>query len=52
MIIKLPIPFIPYARHKEVKIVKPLTYKDRLVADRIAMVVLLVMTIVGAIVAS
>lgn len=49
MIIKLPITF-GYARHKEAKIVQPLTHKDRIKADRLVMVLLFLMTIAGTII--
>ena len=52
MIIKLPIPFIPFARHKEVKVAKPLSYSDKIKADRVVMAILLMMTVLGAIVVS
>jgi len=48
MIIKLPIPFI-YARHKEARVTKPLTRSERIKADRLAMLFLFVVAIVGAI---
>ncbi|MDQ7948784.1 MAG: hypothetical protein REI78_11245 [Pedobacter sp.] len=51
MIIKLPIPFI-YARHKEAKIARPLTYSDRLKTDRFVMVLLFILTVMGAIIIS
>jgi hypothetical protein len=48
MIIKLSIPFL-YARHKEARIPKPLTYKERIKADRLVMAILFLLTIVGTI---
>jgi hypothetical protein len=47
MIIKLPIPFF-YARHKETRINKPLTKQDRIKSDRLVMILLFVLVIVGA----
>jgi hypothetical protein len=52
MIIKLAIPFTTYARHRQEKVVKPITYKERVKADRLVMVILLLMTIAGAILTS
>lgn len=49
MIIKLHSPFT-YARHKEEKVVKPLTLKERVKADRIFMAIILVLTIIGSVV--
>lgn len=49
MIIKLPIHFT-YARHKEEKIVKPLTLKEKIRADRIVLTILLLVMITLAIV--
>ena len=49
MIIKLQSPFT-YARHKEAKVVKPLTYKEKVNADRLFMMILLMLTIIGAVV--
>ena len=52
MIIKLHTPFTTYARHRETKAVQPLTVQDKIKTDRFVMVMLLLMTIAGAIVAS
>jgi hypothetical protein len=48
MIIKLPIPFI-YARHKEAKVAQPLTQVERIKADRLVMMMLFVIAIIGGI---
>jgi hypothetical protein len=47
MIIKLPIPFT-YARHKEARTTQPLSYNERLKADRLVMIFLFILTIAGA----
>lgn len=49
MIIKLNTPFY-LARQKEEKVTKPLTVKDKVKADRLFMMILLILTIVGAVV--
>ncbi len=49
MIIKLPIPFI-YAKHKEARIAKPLTHKDRVKSDRLVMAIIFLLTIIGSII--
>lgn len=49
MIIKLHSP-ITYARHKEARVAKPLTVKEKVKADRLLMIILLILTIIGAIV--
>lgn len=49
MIIKLHLPIIFYARHKVVKVVSPLTLKERVRTDRLVMVLLYVMVIIGAV---
>ncbi len=51
MIIKLPISF-SYARHKEEKISKPLTQKERVAADRLVMILLFLFTVIGAVIFS
>jgi hypothetical protein len=48
MIIKLPIHFT-YARHKEEKVVKPLTLKEKVKADRIVMTIMMLIMIALAI---
>lgn len=48
MIIKLPFHFT-YARHKEEKVAKPLTLKEKIKADRIVMTILLVIMITLAV---
>ncbi|WP_216847284.1 hypothetical protein [Pedobacter boryungensis] len=52
MIIKLPLPTILYARHKIVKVVSPLTLKDRVNADRIAIVISYLVAITAAVIFS
>ncbi len=47
MIIKLQSPF-SYARHKETRLIKPLTYKERIKADRIVLAIIFLMVIIGA----
>ena len=49
MIIKLTSPFA-YARHKETKVAKPLSHKEKVNADRLFMMILLIITIVAAVV--
>lgn len=49
MIFKLQTPYT-YARHKEEKVVKPLTHKDRVNADRLVMLILLVIAITTAVI--
>lgn len=49
MIIKLNIPFY-LARQKEEKITEPPTFKEKVKADRLFMIILLILTIVGAVV--
>lgn len=49
MIIKLTSPFA-YARHKETKVAKPLSHKEKVNADRLFMIILLMITIVAAVV--
>jgi hypothetical protein len=51
MIIKLPIPFI-YVGHREAKKVKKLTYQEKVKTDRVVLIVLFTMTIVGAVLAA
>ena len=51
MIIKLPISF-SYARHKEARVLKPLTQKQRIAADRLVMILLFLVTIIVAVVLS
>ncbi|WP_200911877.1 hypothetical protein [Pedobacter sp. Hv1] len=49
MIIKLHSPYT-YARHKEGKVVSPVSHKDRVNADRIVMLILLLIAITTAII--
>ena len=49
MIIKLNSPFA-YARHKETKVAKRLTFKEKVNADRLFMMILLIITIIAAVV--
>ena len=48
MIIKLNSAF-GYARHKETKVSKPLTHKEKVNADRLFMIILLIITIIAAV---
>ncbi|WP_316769026.1 hypothetical protein [Pedobacter frigiditerrae] len=48
MIIKLPIHF-SYARHKEARVHKPLTLKEKIKADRIVMTIMMLIMITLAI---
>lgn len=50
MIIKLQAASTTYARHKEEKIVKPLTKADRVKGDRLVMLFLFLITIIGAVI--
>lgn len=49
MIIKLHTA-VDYARHKEARIAKTLTRKDKIKGDRLVMVFLFLLTIVGAVI--
>lgn len=49
MIIKVHTP-LTYARHKEVKIVKPLTLEDKIKGDRWVMIILFLAAIISAII--
>jgi len=52
MIIKLPLPTILYARHKVVKVTSPLTLRDRVKADRLAICISYLLAIAAAIILS
>lgn len=47
MIIKLPIPFI-LVKPREEKIIRPLTFEERVKTDRLVMAILFTLTVVGA----
>lgn len=49
MLFKLPINFT-YARHKTEKVAKPLSLKQKIKADRIVMLVLLLIAITAAVI--
>ena len=49
MLFKLPISFT-YARHKAEKVAKPLSLKKKIKADRIVMLVLLLIAITAAVI--
>jgi len=52
MIIKLPLPTILYAKYKVMKVTTPLTLKDRVNADRLAICISYLIAIAAAVILS